>query len=251
MGMVTEWCENGSLADYLHDFTKPLFGKMCVELALEISQGMEYLQGHHNAIIHRDLKSDNILLGRHYEAKVADFGLTVIEEEGVCSNVDGSGGVHSSRASIETEETTLPSQPTSEEDNAHPQPNIETEETTLPSRHTLRSMLTNPTLVVLLPHTHERDGRNRGRGRLLRHGGNASVDGSRGHERRQVQQSCGHVCVGEKTHVQLLLRDSADGAAGENRAVFGHVRGLRFHQRRDRAQPTANDPKVVGIIGIP
>ena len=188
---------------------------------------MEYLQGHHNAIIHRDLKSDNILLGRHYEAKVADFGLTVIEEEGVCSNVDGSGGVHSSRASIETEETTLP------------------------SRHTLRSMLTNPTLVVLLSHTHELDGRNRGRGRLLRHGGNASVDGSRGHERRQVQQSCGHVCVGEKTHVQLLLRDSADGAAGENRAVFGHVRGLRFHQRRDRAQPTANDPKVVGIIGIP
>lgn len=77
------------------------------------------------------------------------------------------------------------------------------------------------------------------------------MDGSRGHERRQVQQSCGHVCVGEKTHVQLLLRDSADGAAGENRAVFGHVRGLRFHQRRDRAQPTANDPKVVGIIGIP
>ena len=139
--MVTEWCENGSLADYLHDFTKPLFGRICVELALEISQGMEYLQGHHNAIIHRDLKSDNILLGRHYEAKVADFGLTVIEEEGVCSNVDGSGGVHSSRASIETEETTLP------------------------SRHTLRSMLTNPTLVVLLPHTHELDGRNRGRGR--------------------------------------------------------------------------------------
>ena len=225
--MVTEWCENGSLADYLHDFTKPLFGRICVELALEISQGMEYLQGHHNAIIHRDLKSDNILLGRHYEAKVADFGLTVIEEEGVCSNVDGSGGVHSSRASIETEETTLP------------------------SRHTLRSMLTNPTLVVLLPHAHELDGRNRGRGRLLRHGGNASVDGSRGHERWQVQQSCGHVCVGEKTHVQLLLRDSADGAAGENRAVFGHVRGLRFHQRRDRAQPTANDPKVVDIIGIP
>ena len=225
--MVTEWCENGSLADYLHDFTKPLFGRICVELALEISQGMEYLQGHHNAIIHRDLKSDNILLGRHYEAKVADFGLTVIEEEGVCSNVDGSGGVHSSRASIETEETTLP------------------------SRHTLRSMLTNPTLVVLLSHTHELDGRNRGRGRLLRHGGNAPVDGSRGHERRQGQQSCGHVCVGEKTHVQLLLRDSADGAAGENRAVFGHVRGLRFHQRRDRAQPTANDPKVVGIIGIP
>lgn len=225
--MVTEWCENGSLADYLHDFTKPLFGRICVELALEISQGMEYLQGHHNAIIHRDLKSDNILLGRHYEAKVADFGLTVIEEEGVCSNVDGSGGVHSSRASIETEETTLP------------------------SRHTLRSMLTNPTLVVLLPHAHELDGRNRGRGRLLRHGGNAPVDGSRGHERRQVQQSCGHVCAEEKTHVQLLLRDSADGAAGENRAVFGHVRGLRFHQRRDRAQPTANDSKMVGMIGIP
>lgn len=235
MGMVTEWCENGSLADYLHDFTKPLFGKMCVELALEISQGMEYLQGHHNAIIHRDLKSDNILLGRHCEAKVADFGLTVIEEEAACGSVDGVGeSVHSSRANGDgVGESALPSQPNCE-DNAHPQPNNGVEESTLPSRRNLRSMLTNPTLVVLLSCLHELDGRDRGRGRLLRHRGNAPVDGSRGHERRQVQQSCGHVRVGEKTHVQLLLRDSADGAAGENRAVFGHVRGLRFHQRRDR-----------------
>ena len=36
VGMVTEWCENGSLADYLHDFSKPLNGRMAVQLALEV-----------------------------------------------------------------------------------------------------------------------------------------------------------------------------------------------------------------------
>ena len=78
--MVTEWCEHGSLSDYLHDFSRPLFCHQVLRLALEISQGMEYLQGHRNRIIHRDLKSDNILLGSNFEAKVADFGLTIIQE---------------------------------------------------------------------------------------------------------------------------------------------------------------------------
>lgn len=128
--MVTEWCENGSLADYLHDFSKPLSGRMAVQLALEVSQGMEYLQGHHNGIIHRDLKSDNILLGKHFEAKVADFGLTVIQEWSMCIGMKCSCDYVVTAEDLPDHVLNHPSSPQ--------------------NRISLRNMLSNPRLVGVL-----------------------------------------------------------------------------------------------------
>lgn len=47
------------------------------EIILDIAYGMAYL--HRLRIIHRDLKSPNVLLDNSYRAKVADFGLSVVK----------------------------------------------------------------------------------------------------------------------------------------------------------------------------
>jgi serine/threonine protein kinase len=54
-----------------------------VDIMLQVAEGMNYL--HQNRVVHRDLKSKNILVkdnehDRHVYAKVADFGLSRIKE---------------------------------------------------------------------------------------------------------------------------------------------------------------------------
>jgi len=48
-----------------------------VQIVLEAAQGLDYLHnGCSPPIIHRDVKSSNILLGRNLQAKIADMGLS-------------------------------------------------------------------------------------------------------------------------------------------------------------------------------
>ncbi|KAF9975957.1 hypothetical protein BGZ73_000183 [Actinomortierella ambigua] len=48
-----------------------------MRIAQEIIQGLAYI--HHENILHRDLKSANVLLTRHMEVKLCDFGLAVVK----------------------------------------------------------------------------------------------------------------------------------------------------------------------------
>lgn len=41
--ILTEWCAKGSLYDVLHDFSVHLPAKLCIDLAMGIAQGMNYL----------------------------------------------------------------------------------------------------------------------------------------------------------------------------------------------------------------
>lgn len=51
--------------------------KMRVSIALGSARGLTYLHEHANPpVIHRDVKSTNILLDENLNAKVADFGLS-------------------------------------------------------------------------------------------------------------------------------------------------------------------------------
>lgn len=80
--MVTEWCEKKSLYDILkspHDEVA-FDAKLFLKFALEVARGMCYLHSRKERIIHRDLKSLNVLITQGYNAKVADFGLTVMRE---------------------------------------------------------------------------------------------------------------------------------------------------------------------------
>ncbi|PAN08546.1 hypothetical protein PAHAL_1G419400 [Panicum hallii] len=74
-----DYMENGSLWDVLHVSSskkKKLDWEARLKIALGAAQGLAYL--HHECsprIIHRDVKSKNILLDRDYEAHLADFGI--------------------------------------------------------------------------------------------------------------------------------------------------------------------------------
>uniref|UniRef100_A0A0E0GDK2 non-specific serine/threonine protein kinase n=1 Tax=Oryza nivara TaxID=4536 RepID=A0A0E0GDK2_ORYNI len=73
-----DYLENGSLWDVLHGSSKKqkLDWEARLRIALGAAQGLAYL--HHDCnprIIHRDVKSKNILLDKDYEAHLADFGI--------------------------------------------------------------------------------------------------------------------------------------------------------------------------------
>jgi serine/threonine protein kinase len=76
--LVFEYLPNGSLYDRLHSSDAlALTWKQRVKIAIDVACGLEYL--HHEAdppLVHRDVKSQNILLTEADSAKVADFGLS-------------------------------------------------------------------------------------------------------------------------------------------------------------------------------
>lgn len=73
--LVTEYCENGNLFEFLHGPRPNVLDiKHRLQMALEIAKGVNYLHSFNPPILHRDLKSLNILLNKNLEVKIADFG---------------------------------------------------------------------------------------------------------------------------------------------------------------------------------
>ena len=70
--IVSELATNGSLFDYLHVEKNSPSVDQSLAWALHVAHGMKHL--HDNDIIHRDLKSANVLLTGGWVAKLCDFG---------------------------------------------------------------------------------------------------------------------------------------------------------------------------------
>lgn len=92
--LVYELMQNGSLETQLHGPSRgsALTWHMRMKIALDTARGLEYLHEHCNpSVIHRDLKSSNILLNANFNAKLSDFGLAVTDGSQNKSNVKLSG----------------------------------------------------------------------------------------------------------------------------------------------------------------
>jgi len=74
--MVMELCENGSLHDLLKRKDFKLTWDLAIKFALDMAEGIGILHNHDPPIIHRDLKSLNLLVTENWDVKLCDFGLS-------------------------------------------------------------------------------------------------------------------------------------------------------------------------------
>jgi serine/threonine protein kinase len=86
--LISEYCEGGTLFDILHNRPEiELCWKQKIKILLDVAKGMNYLHHCKPSIVHRDLKSLNLLLAEKVEdefdtpiVKIADFGMSKIKE---------------------------------------------------------------------------------------------------------------------------------------------------------------------------
>lgn len=74
--IITEYLHGGSLEDLLErnlDARKQMSLRTILQYALQICKGLNWL--HHKGVIHRDLKTANVIMDRNNVCKIADFGL--------------------------------------------------------------------------------------------------------------------------------------------------------------------------------
>ncbi|KAF3444679.1 hypothetical protein FNV43_RR14372 [Rhamnella rubrinervis] len=94
--LVYELCTNGSLSEWLFGKDKVLSWTQRLEIAIDSARGLCFLHTYpEGCIVHRDIKPTNILLGVNFEAKLSDFGLSKVIDQGetyVSSEVRGTFG---------------------------------------------------------------------------------------------------------------------------------------------------------------
>ncbi|KAI3701515.1 hypothetical protein L6452_26657 [Arctium lappa] len=81
MILVYEFIPHGTLYHHLHKAETPLNWVQRLKIAIGSSSGLEFLHngvGTQQGVIHRDIKSSNILLDENWTAMISDFGLSKI-----------------------------------------------------------------------------------------------------------------------------------------------------------------------------
>eukprot|EP01125_Pyxidicula_operculata_P018158 TRINITY_DN6439_c0_g1_i3.p1 TRINITY_DN6439_c0_g1~~TRINITY_DN6439_c0_g1_i3.p1 ORF type:complete len:607 (-),score=84.71 TRINITY_DN6439_c0_g1_i3:79-1899(-) len=81
LAIVTEYMQNGSLYNIIkriraNNYQDKFSLFQVASILADIAKGMEFLHSRNPLIMHRDLKSPNILVDANYRCKVADFGLS-------------------------------------------------------------------------------------------------------------------------------------------------------------------------------
>ncbi|XP_022144042.1 LRR receptor-like serine/threonine-protein kinase IOS1 [Momordica charantia] len=78
LGLIYEYMANGDLAEHLSERSNRILSwEDRLRIAMDAAQGLEYLHyGCKPPIVHRDVKTTNILLTENLQGKLADFGLS-------------------------------------------------------------------------------------------------------------------------------------------------------------------------------
>ncbi|KAL2547355.1 PAS domain-containing protein tyrosine kinase family protein [Forsythia ovata] len=91
LAMVTEFLPRGSLFKTLHKNNQSLDMKRRLRMALDVARGMNYLHHRNPPIVHRDLKSSNLLVDKSWTVKVGDFGLSRLKNATFLTAKSGRG----------------------------------------------------------------------------------------------------------------------------------------------------------------
>ncbi|KAL9243452.1 hypothetical protein vseg_017337 [Gypsophila vaccaria] len=76
LSIVTEFLHRGSLYRLIHRPNNQLDERRRLRMAFDAARGMNYLHTCTPVIVHRDLKSPNLLVDKNWVVKVCDFGLS-------------------------------------------------------------------------------------------------------------------------------------------------------------------------------
>jgi len=76
ISIVMEYMGQGSLYNLLHNPKVPMNWDLKLKVALDAAKGMNYLHCSNPIVMHRDLKSHNLLVDDGWRVKVSDFGLS-------------------------------------------------------------------------------------------------------------------------------------------------------------------------------
>ncbi|XP_030538214.1 serine/threonine-protein kinase STY8 isoform X2 [Rhodamnia argentea] len=89
--IVTEFMPRGSLFKTLHKNNQVLDTRHRLRMALDVARGMNYLHHRNPPIVHRDLKSSNLLVDKNWTVKVGDFGLSRLKNATLLTAKSGRG----------------------------------------------------------------------------------------------------------------------------------------------------------------
>ncbi|KAK3150545.1 hypothetical protein QOZ80_3AG0234590 [Eleusine coracana subsp. coracana] len=91
LSIVSEYLPRGSLYKILHRPNCQIDEKRRIKMALDVAKGMNCLHTSVPTIVHRDLKSPNLLVDNNWNVKVCDFGLSRLKHSTFLSSKSTAG----------------------------------------------------------------------------------------------------------------------------------------------------------------
>ncbi|XP_027362973.1 serine/threonine-protein kinase EDR1 isoform X2 [Abrus precatorius] len=91
LSIISEYLPRGSLYRILHRPNCQIDEKRRIKMALDVARGMNCLHTSTPTIVHRDLKSPNLLVDKNWNVKVCDFGLSRLKHNTFLSSKSTAG----------------------------------------------------------------------------------------------------------------------------------------------------------------